>query len=169
MTSWLKRNFITLFAYASLFVSLGFYLNVKLDYWNVESWPSVEAKLNRAGEIITTAPERNHYVFHNLTLDPQFLYYTYSVEGQEYMSDTVSPNTKVMPMNPFNRPLRAYYNPKDPRIAVLIPTPYEETTVLVIAAFSALFVTLHFWFTFPEWWAQRKRRRAKLTIDDSGS
>lgn len=160
---WLSRNWFLLLIYAALVVSLSAYIDGRLTYRGLESWPSVDAEIMGFGGSVTTIPGQGRYGVSNSTMDTRFTQFRYSIEGREYANDTVSPNENALPLNPFNRPWRAYYNPENPETAVLIPVAYRGTNLLVLVSLSGLFVILHLWFTVSEWFARKMPNRVPMT------
>ena len=146
---WLINNTILILIYATFIVAGGLYLRGIIIYRGIDSWPSVDAVVLRAGGTMISMPTQTRYGVSSSTIDSRFVEFHYTVEGQLYQSNKATPDGGGLPINPMNQPWRAFYKPFAPDIAVLAPIPFQGTGLLVTAVFSGIIVLAHLWFTVP--------------------
>jgi len=158
MIHWSINHSLLLLIYATFVVSGGCYLKGVLTYKSVESWPSVEAKIVGSGgeEISVSTPTRYDFTS-TTTIDSRFVEFVYSVEGKAFRSISATPDGGFLFPNPRNEPLRAFYKPSSPDIAVLTPVPFRGTGLLITAGISGILVVAHLWFTIPALMAKKLR------------
>lgn len=158
MISWAINHSILLLIYASFVVSGGCYLKGVHTYQGVESWPSVEAKIVGSGGDVVSVSTPSRYDFTSTTtIDSRFVEFQYSVGGNSFRSISVTPDGGYLFSNSRNEPLRAFYNPSSPDIAVLTPVPFRGTGLLITAGFTGILVAAHLWFTIPAVIAKKLR------------
>lgn len=146
---WVINNSALLLIYAAFIISGGGYLRGVLKYGSVESWPSVEAEIVDLGGDVISFPTQSRFGFSSTLIDSRFVEFRYSVEGNTYRGTAGTPDGGGLPINPWNQPLRAFYKPSSPEVAVLAPVPFKGTGLLAAAGFSGILVLGHLWFTLP--------------------
>jgi hypothetical protein len=129
--------------------SAGSYLVNVIRYRGVQFWPSVSAELLRAESGSVMTPVQTRYGSGEIVTDTGYVEFRYTVDGVTYRSTRSTPDGGGLLMDPFNRPLRAYYNPSSPEVAVLSPIPYQGVAAGYTAAFTGILVAIHLWFTIP--------------------
>jgi len=150
MISWAINHSLLLLIYASFVVSGGCYLKGVLTYQGVESWPSVEAKIVGAGgDVVSVSTPRRYDFTSTTTIDSRFVEFQYSVGGSSFRGISATPDGGFLFPNSRNEPLRAFYNPSSPDIAVLTPVPFRGKGLLSTAGFTGILVAAHLWFTIP--------------------
>ena len=140
-------NVILLAVYLIFVISGGLYIRDFLKYRGIDSWPSVSAEILGGGGNVVSFPTQTRYGMNTTTIDSRFVEFRYSVEGKSYRSKNATPDRGGLPLNPFNRPWRAFYKPSSPDIAVLSPVPFQGTGLLVTAIFSGMIGMGYLWFT----------------------
>ena len=139
--------------YATFIFSLTIYVSNRIHYRDISDWPSVPVQnLHTGGETrrVTIETVAGGYPW---SIDYRYVEFDYTVNGVAFHSRKASPDGGGLPPIIFSRqPLewRAFYNPKNPKIAVLNPVPYQGVRALITMLFSGLIVALHLLFTFKE-------------------
>ncbi|MCB1231288.1 MAG: DUF3592 domain-containing protein [Verrucomicrobiae bacterium] len=136
-------------------VFFGLFLGLAVSYFvkkarfaGIESWPSVEAEIVASGNDILTFPIEGPWVAKSTSFDAGFVEFRYTVEEKSLVGRTATPDGGGLPYNPERKPWRAYYKPSDPGTAVLVPTPYQGTELLVWVVFSGVLAGAYLWFAF---------------------
>jgi hypothetical protein len=136
--------------YATFLVAGGLYLRGWIHYYNIDSWPSVDAEIVGTGGDLVSIPTQNRYGgSSSITVDNRYVEFRYFVEGHLYTSKTATPDGGGLPINLMNQPWRAFYKPSSPDVAVLDPVHFQGTGPLVVAAFSGIIVLVHLGFMIP--------------------
>jgi hypothetical protein len=146
---WLNEQWMLILIYATFVLSAGPYLRDVIRYRGVESWPSVSAVLVREGSGRVVIPTQTRYGPSSSMTDIGFVEFDYTVDGKTYRGTKATPNGGGLPINPYLSPLRAFYKPGSPEVAVLVPIPYQGFGVSLVAAITGLIVVVHLWFTVP--------------------
>lgn len=149
MTRRVIDNPILLLVYLTFVISGGLYLHGFLKYRGVDEWPSANAEIVGGGGNLDSFPTQTRYGMSTTTVDSRFVEFRYSVGGTSYRSKTATPDGGGLPLNPLNRPWRAFYKPSSPDVAVLSPIPYQGNGLLIAAVFSGMLVAGYLWFTPP--------------------
>jgi hypothetical protein len=142
-------NSILLLVYLAFVISVGLYLHGCLKYRGVDAWPSVSAEIIGGGGNVVSFPTQTRHGMNTATVDSRFVEFRYSVLGKSYRSKSATPDGGGLPLNPLNRPWRAFYKPSSPDVAVLSPDPYQGNGLLIAAVFSGMLVAVYLWFTPP--------------------
>ena len=143
------HSLLLLLIYGAFAVSGGCYVKGMLIYRGVESWPSVEATIVGSGgrEVVVSAPTR-YDPTGTTRIDSRFVEFQYLVEGKFYRGISITPDGGALLPNHRDEPLRAFYKPSSPDIAVLVPVPFRGTGFLSTAGFTGILVVAHLWFFF---------------------
>ena len=137
--------------YAAFIISGCLYVHRWLRYRDIDTWPSVDAKIVGSGGSLVFFQSPGRYGGSSSTaMDSRYTEFEYSVDGQTYRSRTATPDGETVPIYVSGRPHKAHYKPSSPEVAVLIPIPYMGLGILATALFSGMFVAVHLWFTVPE-------------------
>ncbi len=146
---WLINHAILVLIYATFVVAGSLYLRGFILYRGIDTWPSVDAEVVRAGGTMVSVPMQTRYGARSSTIDARFIEFRYSVDGKVFVGNKATPDAGGWPINPTNRPWRAFYKPGSPDIAVLEPIPFRGTGFLITAVFTGVIVLVHLWFTVP--------------------
>jgi len=138
-------------------------------YRGVSSWPSVPAQVVYLRSSGLTMPIETREGPRTITHKCCSVLFRYSVAGTDYQGTIPTPDGDLPEVRlyensqPYDKSAaphhlvsttqmtpdqyRAYYNPCNPNVAVIWPTPYQGTTPLIIAAFSGMLALLSAYFT----------------------
>ena len=154
-SKWFLALFYLIFLY-----SAGSHIRDVIRYWNVESWPSVNAEIIGSGGYQTSFTRQSRYYgVSSTSIDTEYVAFVYAVDGKTYLSTKSTPDKQGPRFFPPNiedfppsrgpkRKVTAYYKPSAPDIAVLHRAKYEGSTMLLIAGFSGFLVFGHIMFAF---------------------
>jgi hypothetical protein len=158
MIPWAINHSLLLLIYASFVISGGCYLKGVLTYQGGESWPSVEAKIVGSGGDVVSGSTPSRYDFTSTTtIDSRFVEFQYSVGEKSFRSILATPDGGFLFPNPQNEPLKAFYKPSSPDVAVLTPVPFRGTGLLITTGFTGILVVAHLWFAIPALLAKKIR------------
>ncbi len=145
-------NSILLLVYLAFVISVGLYLHGCLKYRGVDAWPSVSAEIIGGGGNVVSFPTQTRHGMNTATVDSRFVEFRYSVLGKSYRSKSATPDGGGLPLNPLNRPWRAFYKPSSPDVAVLSPDPYQGNGLLIAAvALSGIAAALLYFHHTDRW------------------
>jgi hypothetical protein len=130
------------FFYLLLAVSLFGLIRGHVRYAGVGDWPKVKAyDINQSGTT-WSQPIQTQTGSGTASFDTRQADFRYIVNGVEYHGTRWSPNGGA-PLLVHSEQLYAYYNPKNPAIAVLAPYPYHGLGWIASSGFAGLFVAVH--------------------------
>jgi hypothetical protein len=152
--------------YALFIFSLGYLIFKKSKFHGVESWPNVPAViLNHGSEAVSIRSEGRSGTTVG-SLNTSWVRYEYSVGGKVYQGDLSSPDGGPLPIRwdlfvgeqerAWHEAWNAYYDPKNPELAVLVPVPYEGHVWLVIIFVTGIPVTAHSLYWLRTRWVRWK-------------
>ncbi len=158
-SSWKRRLrphgglvWIIAIAYLPFTISVSIYLHNRIKYRGVENWPSVPAEIVGSGGGHSSFPMSSpHGGPYAVPLDTTSVEFEYEVGGAVYRSSTGTPDDGSVTGLVLRRPTMAHYDPENPAVAVLIPSSYTGTGLLVLAAFSGVLAGAHLCFVASDW------------------
>jgi len=153
MMRWLFKNEALLMLVILLVpfsVTLGLYVRGVLKYRDIESWPSVEARIIRSGGTKTSVLFNTRTGTRTQIIDSTFVEFEYSVDGEFFRSNRATPDGGDLLPKPWSEPWRAYYKPSSPEVAVLNPVPYQGNGLLFASVFLGILWVTHLCVALPD-------------------
>ena len=168
----LRNHWLLVIIYVTCVTSACIYGYQHHRYSGVESWPHVPAT-DVSEEISSGTIRSDSYTGSDQTSTSIIIVkYGYVVDGVQYEGSTASPDGGSLPpnfdfeivdessalsddgsirVNTKPRNWKAFYDPANPSVAVLDPTPFRGFGYLWVAGFTGIIVACHIFFTFKNY------------------
>jgi hypothetical protein len=144
----LSSKLVVYSALVALWLGLLFYyFGLKSRYSGIEDWPSSSATITeRINQTITKRRDSDYNGTQIYNEEIGSVSFTYIVDGAEYTANKATPNQAHLPVDYQSDHPRAFYNPKNPNIAVLVREPFDDSIYLnglvAIPVFLAGFILI---------------------------
>lgn len=145
-----SRIVLSCLLYVLFFFTAGSWLLKAVKYHGVEEWPSVEARSIEYGGDVESYPGYSKWGHSATVRDSRWVSYEYEVNGVLFRGATAGPDLKDHPREVRNAGVKVFYKPTDPATSVLTASPYEGTTLLLIAMLSGCAAVVHAWCFFAD-------------------